>query len=85
MAASKGGWNFLGYRFGLVTRTTLEEENPIYGTAKVLKMGVERNLLSDPRLLRGARWLASVQNANGTFGSSLEETALATEMLGSLG
>ncbi|MGV3605486.1 MAG: prenyltransferase/squalene oxidase repeat-containing protein [Planctomycetaceae bacterium] len=60
-----------------------EEENPIYGTSKVLKMGVERNLLSDPRLLRGARWLASVQNANGTFGSSLEETALATEMLGS--
>lgn len=59
-----------------------EEENPIYGTAKVLKMCAERNLLSDPRVLKGADWLVRQQKPDGTFGTSLEETALASEVLG---
>ena len=37
--------------------------------------------MADPAAVRGLDWLARQQNADGSFGSSVEETALAAEGL----
>src|SRR5262249_12413285 len=64
-----------------------DDENPTYGTARVL--AVNRALLTarvDPAR-RGVAWLLAAQNADGGWGgapntpSSVEETALAVEVL----
>ena len=57
------------------------EDNPIYGTAKVLLAYRDTVRMSDPAAQRGISWLAHQQNADGSFGSSMEETALAVESL----
>ena len=60
-----------------------EEENPVYGTAKVLMAyrGRDDLLDRDTRALdKGLRWLCTNQNTDGGWGS-MEETALATEAL----
>ncbi|WP_254512631.1 prenyltransferase/squalene oxidase repeat-containing protein [Anatilimnocola floriformis] len=58
-----------------------EEDNPIYGTAKVLLAYRDTARMSDPAALRGLEWLARQQNADGSYGGSVEETALALEGL----
>lgn len=65
-----------------------EEDNPIYGTAKVLLAYRDTERMAEPAAVRGLEWLASQQNAAGSFGSSVltaensvEETALAIEGL----
>ena len=63
------------------------DENPVYGTARVLMMVRDLNSAGNLDVPRAVRWLAGVQNADGGFGgapgcpSSIEETALATEAL----
>lgn len=63
------------------------DENPVYGTARVLMMVRDLNSHGNLDVPRAVRWLAGVQNADGGFGgapgcpSSIEETALATEAL----
>ncbi|MDP1799103.1 MAG: prenyltransferase/squalene oxidase repeat-containing protein [Planctomycetaceae bacterium] len=63
------------------------EENPLYGTARVLMAFRDLDRLSDIEAQRGLRWLASQQNDDGGWGgqrgvsSSVEETALAVEAL----
>jgi squalene-hopene/tetraprenyl-beta-curcumene cyclase len=63
------------------------DENPTYGTARVLMGFRELGRLTDDRSQKAADWLASVQNADGGWGgdaevsSSIEETALASEVL----
>ncbi|MCH7725430.1 MAG: squalene--hopene cyclase [Planctomycetes bacterium] len=60
-----------------------EEENPVYGTAKVLMAyrGRDDLLDCDTRALdKGLRWLCTNQHTDGGWGSA-EETALATEAL----
>ncbi len=69
------------------------EENPVYGTARVLPALVEAGSLTtvDPRVLdaisNGAAWLVSAQKSDGGWGgvpsgaSSIEETALALDAL----
>jgi squalene-hopene/tetraprenyl-beta-curcumene cyclase len=70
-----------------------QEENPVYGTARVLLAYGELRLAACDAARRGAAWLASVQHADGGWGgglnqdqvarramtSSVEETSLALE------
>jgi squalene-hopene/tetraprenyl-beta-curcumene cyclase len=63
------------------------DENPTYGTARVLAAYRDLNLMSDPCAQRGIAWLLANQNPDGGWGgglgipSSVEETALAVEIL----
>lgn len=58
-----------------------EEDNPIYGTSKVLLAYRDTGRMDDPAATRGLAWLAGQQNPDGSFGGSIEETALAIEGL----
>lgn len=63
------------------------DENPVYGTARVLVAWRAAGLKDDPAAVRARNWLARVQNCDGGWGgdadtpSSVEETALAVEAL----
>ena len=57
---------------------TGDQTNPVYGTARVLDCG---DLLPAPARRRGERFLASVQQDDGSFGT-IEETALAVAATG---
>jgi squalene-hopene/tetraprenyl-beta-curcumene cyclase len=70
-----------------------EEENPVYGTAKVLMAYLEDERDLDLPARAGIGWLLRAQNPDGGWGggwmggkpvssSSMEETALAVETLG---
>src|SRR5262249_51104082 len=64
-----------------------EEENPTYGTARVLAAYRDLGLLDSEPAQRGIGWLLTAQNADGGWGgaagvrSCIEETALAVEVL----
>jgi squalene-hopene/tetraprenyl-beta-curcumene cyclase len=64
-----------------------EDENPTYGTARVLAAYRDLDMMNTEPARRGVAWLLSVQNADGGWGgaagvpSSMEETALALEVL----
>jgi squalene-hopene/tetraprenyl-beta-curcumene cyclase len=68
-----------------------DDENPTYGTARVLAAFRDLDRMNDEPARRGVRWLLSAQNADGGWGgavntpSSIEETALAVEVLLSTG
>ena len=63
------------------------DENPTYGTAKVLAAFQALGRMSDESAVRGVRWLVENQTPDGGWGaglgtpSSVEETALALEAL----
>jgi squalene-hopene/tetraprenyl-beta-curcumene cyclase len=62
------------------------EENPVYGTAKVLLAYRDWQRLETEPAQRAIAWLCQAQNADGGWGgdgqhSSVEETALAVEAL----
>jgi squalene-hopene/tetraprenyl-beta-curcumene cyclase len=63
------------------------DENPTYGTARVLAAYRDLDMMNTEPARRGVAWLLSVQNADGGWGgakdvpSSVEETALAVEIL----
>ncbi|MDA7978223.1 MAG: squalene--hopene cyclase [Pirellulales bacterium] len=62
------------------------EENPVYGTAKVLLAFAQLGLGDRSEAVQGRAWLRKVQNTDGGWGgdgqqSSVEETALAVEAL----
>ena len=63
------------------------DENPTYGTAKVLAAFQALGRMSDESAVRGVRWLVENQNPDGGWGagpgtpSSVEESALALEAL----
>lgn len=66
-----------------------QEENPVYGTAKVLLAYRDWQQLDAAPARRGLDWLCRAQHADGGWGgdgrrSSVEETALAVETLGGL-
>jgi len=68
-----------------------EDENPVYGTSRVLLAYNEAGVLEAEEAKRGERWLIENQNADGGWGgefdstlvrhSSVEETAVAVEAL----
>ena len=64
-----------------------DEENPTYGTARVLAAYRDLGRQHCPEALRGVEWLGRAQRADGSWGgapgatASLEETALALEVL----
>ena len=64
-----------------------DEENPIYGTSRVLAAYRDLGLMQSRPARRGIAWLTGQQNSDGGFGgnlhdrSSVEETALAVEAL----
>ena len=64
-----------------------DDENPVYGTTRVLAAYRDAGGRFAPACLRGLEWLSSVQNADGGWGGSLgissstEETSLALEVL----
>ncbi|HEY2784946.1 MAG TPA: prenyltransferase/squalene oxidase repeat-containing protein [Fimbriiglobus sp.] len=64
-----------------------DDENPVYGTARVLAAYRDLGLKDSPECHRGVNYLLSVQNPVGGWGgalgcpSSVEETALAVEVL----
>ena len=64
-----------------------DDENPTYGTCKVLAAYRDLDKMEPRRARRGVRWLLSIQNTDGGWGgaagtpSSIEETALAVEVL----
>ena len=64
-----------------------DDENPTYGTARVLAAYRDCDRLSDSAAQRGISWLENAQNRDGGWGgakgapSSVEETALAVEIL----
>jgi squalene-hopene/tetraprenyl-beta-curcumene cyclase len=63
------------------------DENPTYGTARVLAGYLAAGRVTDPAFHRGIEWLRRAQNTDGGWGgspgvaSSIEETALAQEVL----
>jgi squalene-hopene/tetraprenyl-beta-curcumene cyclase len=66
------------------------EENPVYGTAKVLHAYRDLGRMDAEPARRAARWLTTAQNSDGGWGGgpgggSVEETALAVEALASTG
>jgi squalene-hopene/tetraprenyl-beta-curcumene cyclase len=64
-----------------------DDINPVYGTARVLAAYRDLKLNETPECRRGVEFLLSAQNADGGWGgakdcpSSVEETALAVEVL----
>lgn len=64
-----------------------DDENPTYGTSRVLAAYRDLGMMNEEPARRGVAWLLSVQNADGGWGgakdtpSSMEETALAVEIL----
>ncbi len=64
-----------------------DDENPTYGTARVLAAYRDLDKMNTEPARRGLAWLLSSQNADGGWGgtagvpSSIEETALAVEVL----
>src|SRR5262249_34961801 len=64
-----------------------DDENPTYGTARVLAAYRDLNSMNSDPARRGVAWLLSAQNEDGGWGgaagtpSSVEETALAVEVL----
>src|SRR5262249_22311148 len=63
------------------------DENPTYGTARVLAAYRDLNMMDTEPARRGIAWLLGAQNTSGAWGgaagvrSSIEETALAVEVL----
>jgi squalene-hopene/tetraprenyl-beta-curcumene cyclase len=63
------------------------EENPTFGTARVLAAYRDLRMMDSNPARRGVAWLVSAQNPEGGWGgakgvpSSVEETALALEVL----
>ncbi|MCI0740656.1 MAG: squalene--hopene cyclase, partial [Gemmataceae bacterium] len=63
------------------------EENPTYGTARVLAAYRDLGMMNEEPARRGVAWLLAAQNPDGGWGgapntpSSMEETALAVEIL----
>jgi squalene-hopene/tetraprenyl-beta-curcumene cyclase len=70
---------------------TSDDENPTYGTAKVLAAYRDLGRWTDPPAIRGLQWLLANQNTDGGWGggrgtpSSIEETSLAVEILADAG
>jgi len=66
---------------------TPDDENPTYGTARVLAAWRDLGLRTTEPARRGVAWLLAAQNPDGGWGggastpSSMEETALAVEVL----
>ncbi len=64
-----------------------DDENPTYGTARVLAAYRDLDMMNCEPARRGVAWLLAAQNADGGWGgaagvpSSVEETALAVEVL----
>jgi squalene-hopene/tetraprenyl-beta-curcumene cyclase len=64
-----------------------DDENPVYGTSRVLAAYRDLGMRDSPECQRGVSYLLSVQNPDGGWGgakdcpSSVEETALAVEVL----
>jgi squalene-hopene/tetraprenyl-beta-curcumene cyclase len=64
-----------------------DDENPTYGTARVLAAYRDLDMMNSECARRGVAWLLANQNADGGWGgtggvpSSIEETALAVEVL----
>jgi squalene-hopene/tetraprenyl-beta-curcumene cyclase len=64
-----------------------DDENPTYGTARVLAAYRDLDMMTSEPARRGVGWLLAAQNADGGWGggagtpSSVEETALAVEVL----
>ncbi len=64
-----------------------DDENPTYGTARVLAAYRDLGMMDSEPARRGVAWLLSAQNVDGGWGgahntpSSMEETALAVEVL----
>jgi squalene-hopene/tetraprenyl-beta-curcumene cyclase len=64
-----------------------DDENPTYGTARVLAAYRDLDMMNTYPARRGVAWLRSIQNSDGGWGgaagvpSSVEETALAVEIL----
>jgi squalene-hopene/tetraprenyl-beta-curcumene cyclase len=64
-----------------------DDENPTYGTARVLAAYRDLDMMNSVPARRGIAWLLGIQNADGGWGgaaktpSSIEETALAVEIL----
>src|SRR5262249_17734310 len=64
-----------------------DDENPTYGTARVLAAYRDLDMMDSEPARRGVAWLLEAQNADGGWGgakgvqSSVEETALAVEVL----
>jgi squalene-hopene/tetraprenyl-beta-curcumene cyclase len=68
-----------------------EQQNPVYGTARVLAAYGAAGLREEAQAMRGLGYLLKAQNANGGWGgaagvpSSIEETALALSALAECG
>jgi squalene-hopene/tetraprenyl-beta-curcumene cyclase len=64
-----------------------DDENPTYGTARVLAAYRDLDIMNTSPARRGVAWLLGAQNADGGWGgaagtpSSIEETALALDVL----
>ncbi len=88
----------IGRRCGSATSIAPDEDNPVYGTAKVLAAFRDFGRLDCPAARRGLDWLASSVHDDGSFGGMcqpdlaastqtdhVEQTALAVEALLSCG
>jgi squalene-hopene/tetraprenyl-beta-curcumene cyclase len=84
-ATQRPGGSWLPLWFGC--QHAPDDENPTYGTARVLAAYRDLDMMVSEPARRGVAWLLSAQNADGGWGgaantpSSIEETALAVEVL----
>jgi squalene-hopene/tetraprenyl-beta-curcumene cyclase len=80
---SDGSW--LPLWFG--NQHATNDENPTYGTARVLAAYRDAGMTNDPACRNGLAWIRRAQNPDGGWGgavgilSSVEETSLALEVL----
>ncbi len=75
--------SFLPLWFG--NQHHMAEQNPVYGTSKVLQMCRDLGWCDTEMAVRAAKWLASVQHASGAWGTALPKKPILLKQMNESG